>query len=290
MSTPQFSIQELFDTAEKENKLWELEKLCRIKALQNATAKPLNTKLFLNVDPNIIQDSEMKIGFTYEALQKYGLNPKEIVFEITERSAINSMPIFTASIEHYKNQNYNIAIDDFGSGYSGMNRVCSFSPDYIKIDIELVRNVNTNAMKKSAITSIVQFCREANIKTIAEGIETEGELNTLIEIGVDYGQGFFLCRPNEKFSSLSAELKMMIKAARQKADIERGINLFGDVELLCSNKHTVSCLEKAVDVYHKIKDDESFTEIILLNDDDTVNGMITRASLIHKFSDSLVTI
>ena len=48
VATPHFNIQQLFDTAEKENKLWELEKLCRIKALQNATAKPLNTKLFLN--------------------------------------------------------------------------------------------------------------------------------------------------------------------------------------------------------------------------------------------------
>ncbi|MGE4214275.1 MAG: GGDEF domain-containing protein [Anaerotignaceae bacterium] len=281
---PQVNIQELFDTAEKENKLWELEKLCRIKALQNAMAKPLNTKLFLNVDPNIIQDSEMKKGFTYDAVQKYGLNPEEIVFEITERSAINSMPIFTASIEHYQNQNYNIAIDDFGSGYSGMNRVCSFSPNYIKIDIELVRNVNTNAMKKSAVTSIVQFCKEASIRTIAEGIETEGELKTLIEIGVDYGQGFLLCRPNEKFSFLSSELKMVIKAARQKADIDSGVNLFGDVELLCSNKHTVSCNDKAVDVYEKIKDDESFTEVIILNDDHTVYGMITRACLIQKFS------
>ncbi|MEA5083930.1 MAG: GGDEF domain-containing protein [Lachnospiraceae bacterium] len=281
---PKLNIQELFDSAEKENKLWELEKLCRIKALQNATAKPLNTKLFLNVDPNIIQDSEMKKGFTYDAVQKYGLNPKEIVFEITERSAINSMPIFTASIEHYQKQNYSIAIDDFGSGYSGMNRVCSFSPDYIKIDIELIRGVNTNAMKKSAITSIVQFCKEANIKTIAEGIETEGELTALIETGVDYGQGFFLCRPNEKFSSLSAELKMMIKVARQKVDIESGVNLFGDVELLCSNKHTVSRCDKAIDVYEKIKDDESFAEVIILNEDNTVYGMITRGSLIQKFS------
>lgn len=55
----QFGIQELFDSAEKENRLWELEKLCRIKALSNATSKPLNTKLFLNVDPNIIQDPEV---------------------------------------------------------------------------------------------------------------------------------------------------------------------------------------------------------------------------------------
>lgn len=226
----------------------------------------------------------MKKGFTYDAVQKYGLNPDEIVFEITERSAINSMPVFTASIEHYQKQNFNIAIDDFGSGYSGMNRVCSFFPNYIKIDIELVRNVNANAMKKSAITSIVQFCKEADISTIAEGIETKEELKTLIEIGVDYGQGFFLCRPNEKFSTLSLELKMMIKGARQKADMDSGVNLFGDVELLCSNKHTVSCNDKAVDVYEKIKDDESFTEVIIINDDDTVYGMITRACLIQKFS------
>lgn len=200
------NIEELFHLAEKYQKLWDLERLCRKKALKYAVNKPCNTKLFINVDPNIIHDPDIVTGFTQKKLNKYKLDPEDIIFEITERSAIKDIHTFNAAVSHYKSQNFEIAIDDFGSGYSGMNRVCSLSPKYLKLDIQLVRNVHIDIMKKCAIKSIIYFCNEAKIKTIAEGIETRDELKTLIDLGVDYGQGYYFARPCQDFVDINNTL------------------------------------------------------------------------------------
>lgn len=186
------SIEDLFYIASQKKKLWELEKLCRSKALENAFLKPSNTKLFINVDANVMHDPKLKSGFTCQKLREYGMNPQDIIIEVTEKSAVKAMETFTASINHYRSQNYKIAIDDYGSGYSGLNRVCAFSPEFLKIDMELIRNIDKDTIKRLAVTTTINFCKESGINVIAEGIETEDELKTLIQLGADFAS-FFAC-------------------------------------------------------------------------------------------------
>jgi len=279
------NIDELFEMAKKNQKLWELESLCRAKALKGACEKPARMKLFLNVEPNIIYDPEFISGFTQEKLLKLGLNSEDIIFEITEKTAVISPGVFKKALSHYQNQGFKVAIDDFGLGYSGLARICSFSPDYLKIDMSIVRGIDKDKKKRSVVSSIVRLCREVNIEVVAEGIETEEELETLIELDVDYGQGFFLGRPDEKFQSLRGKVELMIRQLRQIN--QSPLPLYPYVEtvgLICQRNEPVSPDDKALSIYERMKLDPSLTEVCVTDAEENVCGFLTRSYLLGRFS------
>ncbi|MDF2873001.1 MAG: hypothetical protein K0R05_4576 [Anaerocolumna sp.] len=135
----EMNIEQMFKIADKLNKSWELETLCRTKALEHSINLKEGKKLFLNVNSNIIHDKDFREGFTKSSLTAYGLDSGNVIFEITERVAVIDNNAFLTSINHYKSQNYGIAIDDFGAGYSGLNIIASVRPDFIKLDMNLIR-------------------------------------------------------------------------------------------------------------------------------------------------------
>ncbi len=277
----ELNIEELFQLASRQYKLWELERLCRSKALENAIHKPYHAKLFINVDPNVIHDPEVFAGFTWEKLNQYGLRPDDIIFEITEKSAISHMDTFTAAVNHYQSQQFKIAIDDFGSGYSGMNRVCAFSPNFLKIDMQLIRNIDSDTVKKSAVAAIVKFCKESGIATIAEGIETEGELKTLIDLNIDYGQGYYLAKPENKFQEISKEQQIYIGNANYEKNT---IGVLGEIGALATKKNCVLENDNIFDIFLSMKNDPKITEVCVLDENNHICGMLTRSFIFEKFS------
>lgn len=210
------NIEEAFIIADKLGKSWDLEALCRKKALKNAKNMRQKENLFLNVDPNIIHDKEFKKGFTKSRLKKYGIDGLNIIFEITERTAIKDTALFLETINHYRKQKYGIAIDDVGAGYSGLNIINQVRPDIMKMDMNLTRNIDKDIIKQYLCKAMVDFGRNAGIKIIVEGIETEEELKTLIKLDVELGQGFFLGMPKETFEDISPKITDMIKEYQSK--------------------------------------------------------------------------
>ena len=200
----------LFEEAKKANLLWELEKVTRISAIEKFNSFRSDKLLFLNVDPEIIKDEHFIKGTTKEVLEFYGINPSNLIFEITEKTAIRDYKAFKNVIDHYKIQGYKIAIDDVGAGYSGLSAIGEIKPHYVKIDMSLIRNIDKDNFKKAIVKALVEFANNTNIKLISEGIETIDELYTLIEIGVHLGQGFLLAKPSEELVSLREEIKNMI--------------------------------------------------------------------------------
>lgn len=200
--------EELFHLAGIYGKVWELEQLCREKILEkyHSFHSTENKKLFLNVNPMVIHDKGFHAGFTSEYLKQYGVNLRNIVFEVTERNAVDDVKGFKDTIRHYKSQGYNIAVDDAGSCYSGLNLICDIVPHYLKLDILLIHDIHKDAIKYAMVKSMVEFANLANIQLVAEGIECEEELKALLKLGVHNGQGYFLRKPNE-------ELKGVEKAA-----------------------------------------------------------------------------
>lgn len=151
------------------------------------------------MSPDIINDPKLRAGMTIESLSKYGVDPASVVIEITEKSALQDFADYQKTISHYKSQGYLIAIDDAGSGYSGLKLIADVRPHYVKLDMDIIRNVDRDKFKLALIKSFKDFCGATDIKLIAEGIETQAELETLIEIGVHYGQGYYLQRPQAVF-------------------------------------------------------------------------------------------
>lgn len=196
MRTPLQNPEKLFTYAMENGQLWELESLCRTKALESAHALQTEGKLFLNVNPNIMSDRKFRQGFTKDYLSRFHMDAETIVFEITEKEAIGNLTHFKKTVSHYKEQLYQIAIDDVGSGYSGLNILTDIHPHYMKLDMQLIRNIDRVQTKQSLVKSLCEFAAHSQIDIIAEGIETEKELAKLIELGVRFGQGYYIQKPD----------------------------------------------------------------------------------------------
>ena len=280
----ELNIEQLFELAHEKDMLWDLEKLCRTKALENLTAKPDSAMIFLNVDANIIYDQDFKSGFTAERLSKYNIPTQNVVFEITEKTAVTDAKLFSSSVNHYKNQNFKIAIDDFGSGHSGLNRVCAISPEFIKIDMQLVRGIDTDSVRKSAVIAMIDFCRQAGISVIAEGIETEAELDTLIKIGVNYGQGYYLARPSRDFVQLTREQKLQIIGLYNRTQFYYTPMFFGKVAELGTKKPVAKLTDFSFDIIEAMKKDSGISEFFVTDDENKICGVITRQMIFEKFS------
>jgi len=273
------NIQQIFEIADKTKKTWEIETLCREKALQNAVMMDAGKKLFLNADPNVIHDEKFRNGFTMECLKEYGLNPGNVIFEVTERIAVTDNDAFLKAIDHYKNQNFSIAIDDVGAGFSGLNIIASVKPNYIKIDMNLIRNIDKDEIKQLLCKAMVDFGMNSGIKLIAEGIETEEELKTLIKLKVDYGQGYYLGIPQEVFEDISQEkvdIIMKNHSKNYKDNIRNSI--YPVIGYLSKSGYTFSPDESMELIYEKLKHNPAITEFTIVENDIAL-GFMTKNAL-----------
>ena len=130
-NTPMNSPETLFYYAQKYGMLWELELLCRTKALTGVREKGMQGRLFLNVNPNVMNDAKFKTGFTREYLKSFSMDPQNVVFEINEKAAVTNVEEFKKIVRNYKEQDFKIAIDDAGAGYSGLNMISDIHPHFL---------------------------------------------------------------------------------------------------------------------------------------------------------------
>ena len=200
----------LFSTAAKFDLVWELEYLCRGAALEKAKELITSKMIFLNVDPSIINDPRFQKGQTQDLLHQFRANAGNVIIEITEKTAIHDYRSFRRILDNYTSQGYKIAIDDTGSGYSGLRTLAATRPNFIKVDMELVRDIDKDTLKQSMMKALYDFSVSTNSKIIAEGIETQEELAALITIGIPYGQGFFLQKPQAEFLDILPQTKQTI--------------------------------------------------------------------------------
>jgi len=184
----------LFHYADQMGCLLDVELICRNAAIRNARVDA-NRKLFINISPNILTDPSFRAGETRAVIEEVGLRPDQIVFEITEHHAIREYARFLRLIDHYRQQGYQIAIDDVGAGYSGLVTLVQVKPDFIKIDMALIRGIEADATKQDIVRAIQQISGGFNGKVVAEGIETAAELACLRDCGIEYGQGYLLGKP-----------------------------------------------------------------------------------------------
>ncbi|HWR38672.1 MAG TPA: bifunctional diguanylate cyclase/phosphodiesterase [Patescibacteria group bacterium] len=204
--------QPLFAAATKHNQLLALEQVCREIAVTNFHPPTPDYMLFLNMNADVIHDPHFKAGFTREILGRQNISPASVVFEITERTAIDDFESFCRSLQHYRQQGYQIAIDDAGAGYSSLQAISEIKPDYIKLDKSIVASVHQSPLKQSILESMVKLARIINSKIIAEGVELEEELSYLVRNGIHYAQGYLLARPQFPLSSIPQEVKDLIVA------------------------------------------------------------------------------
>ncbi|MDD3626275.1 MAG: EAL domain-containing protein [bacterium] len=186
----------MFSFALHSDLITELDRICRNNALLMSKQMKNKTKLFLNTEVQTIYTPDFIEGKILDILDSHNLNPKDIVIEITERSAIENYQKFTEILKILKSLQFNIALDDAGVGYASLQTITEINPRYLKIDHSLVKNINKDLIRRHLIQTLVDFSEKTDILLIAEGIEDEDELEVLREIGIHYGQGFYLGKPD----------------------------------------------------------------------------------------------
>jgi EAL domain-containing protein (putative c-di-GMP-specific phosphodiesterase class I) len=123
--------------------------------------------------------------------------PRRIVLEVTEHAAVRDYGRLNAAVGTLRSRGVRLAVDDAGSGFASLQHILRLAPDFIKLDMELTRDVDNDLARRALAAALISFAAEIGATIIAEGIETEAELSTLRDLGVAYGQGFFLARPAE---------------------------------------------------------------------------------------------
>jgi EAL domain-containing protein (putative c-di-GMP-specific phosphodiesterase class I) len=187
------NADELFKSAIKYDMYYPLEMRCWEKAISMISSRTKNEHLFFNCCPHMVENTKFKT--VKDVFHKNNIPVDKVILELTERSAISQYDIFLKHLNACRDMGFSLAVDDVGGGYSSLESIVTTKPEVVKIDIHIVRGAHLDPVKRSIIKFIVAFCRENNIVSIAEGIETQEELDVVTELGVDAVQGFFLFRP-----------------------------------------------------------------------------------------------
>lgn len=175
--------------------LYRFDQTCRVKAIDTASRLGMQTRLSINFAPNAVYEPATCIRLTLAAAERCGFDPSQLIFEVTESEKIRDVPHVVRIIKDYQNRGFLTAIDDFGAGYAGLNLLAEFQPDVVKLDMALIRNVDTDRVRRSITSGIVTTCRSLGCDVLAEGVETIGEFRALRDMGITRFQGYLFARP-----------------------------------------------------------------------------------------------
>jgi EAL domain-containing protein (putative c-di-GMP-specific phosphodiesterase class I) len=193
----------LFEMAEEADLVFELDRQCRRRSIAAAAAIPAGSKLFVNVFPSAMYDPEFQGASLARLAGARGLSPDRLVLEITERSAIENYDLFTEALAELVRFGFSIAVDDVGAGYSGLEKIAHLNPRYLKFDRELIRDIDSSYIRREMTRALKAFADQIGSTIVAEGIERQAELETLLELGIEIGQGYLLGRPAPAFLPLA---------------------------------------------------------------------------------------
>jgi EAL domain-containing protein (putative c-di-GMP-specific phosphodiesterase class I) len=187
----------------------ELEHACHSAAFSRIAAfAGAGRPWFVNVTPEVF--CELDGAATAASVRAYGLDPADIVFEITERDVVIDHDALHRAIRAHVAEGFRIALDDFGSGSNGLVALAAGVPHIIKLDMELTRGVHANPYKQSIVRSVVSLAASVDARLIAEGVETWPELETLIRLNVRFAQGRLLGEPQAEPHPLAAGVKQRL--------------------------------------------------------------------------------
>lgn len=187
----------IFDLARDSAMLFQLDQTARKSAIKSAAQNNIQENIFINFNPVSIYDPDYCLKTTFELLREMGFDSSKIIFEVVESDEITDYDHLLNILNKYRSQGFRIAMDDIGAGYSSLAVLHQLKPDFVKIDRALVQDVHKDEVKSIILSKILEIAQELGIQTVAEGVETQEELDFVREKGADYFQGFLVCKPSE---------------------------------------------------------------------------------------------
>lgn len=174
---------------------YAFDQAARLRAIELASRLGMTERLSINFLPNAVYHPANCIRATLAAARRHAFPVDRIVFEITEGERVADHAHLLGIVREYKSQGFQVAIDDFGAGWSGLRLLADFQPHILKLDMELTRGIDADAPRRAIVAGVLMTAAALGITVIAEGIETPAEADTLRAMGVHLFQGYLFARP-----------------------------------------------------------------------------------------------
>jgi EAL domain-containing protein (putative c-di-GMP-specific phosphodiesterase class I) len=187
---------DLLDAAERLGRLHELGRAVRHRVADAAPTAPKDVKIFVNLHAADLDDEEL-----YSDEAPLSRIAGRVVLEMTERASLHNIKNVSTCIAKLKALGFQIAIDDLGAGYAGLTSFTQLEPEIVKLDMSLVRDVDTDPRRQSIVRTMKQLCDELGILVVSEGVETKSERDVLSTLGCDLLQGYFFAKPSRGFNA-----------------------------------------------------------------------------------------
>ncbi|MDH4414278.1 MAG: EAL domain-containing protein [Rhizobium sp.] len=185
---------------------YAFDQQCRVRAIELAARLfPRNNMphLSINFMPNAVYEPRACIRQTLETAKRTDFPLDRIIFEFTEVEKLDTAHLLNI-LRSYREIGFKTAIDDFGAGYSGLNLLARFQPDIVKLDMDLIRGIDTDSVKQVVVRHTLAMLQDLGVTVVCEGVETAAEMDVLTDFGVSLIQGYYIARPT--FEGLSAIL------------------------------------------------------------------------------------
>lgn len=194
----------MLDIARAADLVFQLDLAARRCAILGAGHNKITQKVFINFSPNSIYDPWHCLRSTVNTVDEVGLRRDQVVFEITEVERLPETKHLKRLVQFYREEGFEVALDDMGSGYSSLNVLVALRPDYVKLDMELIRDVDRDPGKAIVAGKLLETVRELGLSTVAEGIERPEELSWVADRGANFAQGYLFARPATPPPALNA--------------------------------------------------------------------------------------
>lgn len=189
---------EMFKLAKESDLTFTLDRQAREASITNSAREKIDKKLFINFLPTVIYNPEICLRSTIELIEKYNFKAENVTFEVVETEDISNTDHLKTILDFYRKKGFQIALDDVGSGYSSLNNLSKLYPNYIKIDMTIIRDIHKNKLQQEIFMALVNMSKNMDILVLAEGVETKEELDFVVENGADLIQGYYFGKPSKK--------------------------------------------------------------------------------------------
>jgi len=184
----------LLEAAERLRRLPDLGRAVRARTAAGLHQIPDGTLLFVNLHPADLEDPDLVDPSS--PLAQYA---SRVVLEVTERAALDGISNLPRRVQLLRNLGFRLAVDDLGAGYAGLSTFAYLEPEFVKLDMSLVRGVHTSQTRQRIIRSVASLCHEMDMTVVVEGVETYQERDALLSLDCDLFQGFLFARPGPPF-------------------------------------------------------------------------------------------
>ncbi len=213
----------IIELATEAGLLPQIDLIARLSTIAQVKHHQLSSHIFINFAPTALYDPVSCLRSTVEAIDRAGISHERVVFEVVESDNPQDLGHLKAVLQYYRDAGFLVALDDLGSGYSSLNLLHQLRPDFIKLDMGLIRDVHQDLYKALITEKLLEIAQKLNIQTVAEGIECIEELNWLRERGATFAQGYLIAKPSAVPATTTPNFDVVTIVSANSQQIEQRV-------------------------------------------------------------------